>query len=470
MPVSIATTRGPGLSGSRMIGSAGVTSQARSRPAIGGSASISAARVGLVQRRREHAAAHRALVADVAHQRARVDSRDRRDAAVAQPREPAALGAGRVLAVDPLAHHHRPRVDAVGLHRLRGDAVVPDQRVGEDDDLAAVARVGDRLLVARHRRVEDDLAGGGDRARRRSRRRSGCRPRAAGRPGASHGSDRERALAVGHDAVGHRHPHPPGERLPGERVVGRSGSRSRPPRPPTRRRGRPAPRRRARPARAAAPAGRTARVPAVIRSTTVSSDSTPGSTRCVCSAANAVSSPVTPIGATSNGCSFSSRACGAWSVATQSIVPERSASISASRSASERSGGFILKRLGVERLDRLVGEAEVVRGGLAGDLDARLLRLLDRGHRLARGQVLEVQPRVLEAGDRAVALDHRGLGDRRDAGEPEQRRHRALVHHAARRTATGSSSCRAISAAREPLVLERLAQHAGARAPAGRRR
>src|SRR5207247_958356 len=40
MPVSIATTRGPGLSGSRMIASDGVTSRARSGPVIGGSAAI----------------------------------------------------------------------------------------------------------------------------------------------------------------------------------------------------------------------------------------------------------------------------------------------------------------------------------------------------------------------------------------------------------------------------------------------
>ena len=43
---------------------------------------------------------------------------------------------GRVLAVDPLAHDHRARVDAVGLHVRPGDAVVADQRIGEDDDLA----------------------------------------------------------------------------------------------------------------------------------------------------------------------------------------------------------------------------------------------------------------------------------------------------------------------------------------------
>ena len=38
------------------------------------------------------------------------------------------------------------------------DAVVADQRVGEGDDLPGVARVGDRLLVAGHAGVEDDLA------------------------------------------------------------------------------------------------------------------------------------------------------------------------------------------------------------------------------------------------------------------------------------------------------------------------
>ncbi len=121
------------------------------------------ARLGLGQLAGEHAAAHRALVADVAHQRAGVDAGERRDAAVRQPGEPAALGVRRVLAVDALAHDHRAGVHGVGLHVVGRHAVVADQRVGEDDDLAAVAGVGDRLLVAGHRGVEDDLAGGGDR-------------------------------------------------------------------------------------------------------------------------------------------------------------------------------------------------------------------------------------------------------------------------------------------------------------------
>ena len=52
-----------------------------------------------------------------------------------------------------------------------------------------------------------------------------------------------------------------------------------------------------------------------------------------------------PIGASSKGTSFSSRACGAWSVAMQSIVPSFRPAISAWRSASERSGGFIFSRV-----------------------------------------------------------------------------------------------------------------------------
>ena len=48
--------------------------------------------------------------------------------------------------------------------------------------------------------------------------------------------------------------------------------------------------------------------PAVIRSIRSDSSITPGTTSPLCSAAKAVSRPVTPIGASSNGCSFSSRA------------------------------------------------------------------------------------------------------------------------------------------------------------------
>ncbi len=94
----------------------------------------------------------------MADEAARVDAGDRGHAARFEPVEPAALRVGRVLAVVGVAHDHRARLDAVGLHRRRADAVVADQRIGEGDDLARVAGIGDRLLVAGHRRVEDDLA------------------------------------------------------------------------------------------------------------------------------------------------------------------------------------------------------------------------------------------------------------------------------------------------------------------------
>ena len=84
--------------------------------------------------------------------------------------------------------------------------------------------------------------------------------------------------------------------------------------------------------------------PQVIFSTSSARSMVPGRTSSVWSTAKAVSSPVTPIAACSKGTSFSSEACGAWSVATQSIVPSASPSISAWRSSSVRSGGFILKR------------------------------------------------------------------------------------------------------------------------------
>ena len=97
MPVSIAITRGP--SPSRISGSAGVTSRARSAPVIDGSA-ITRSRACLGHVGGEDPAAHRTLVADMADERARVDAGQRRDAAVGQPGEPAALGVRGVLAVD----------------------------------------------------------------------------------------------------------------------------------------------------------------------------------------------------------------------------------------------------------------------------------------------------------------------------------------------------------------------------------
>src|SRR5215207_2470136 len=109
----------------------------------------------------EYSAAHRALVAYMPYERPRVDTRERRDAAVGQPGETTTLRVRGVLTVDSLAHDHRSRVDAVGLHLRLSHPVIADQRIGEDDDLTGVAGIGHRLLIARHGRVEDHLAGAG---------------------------------------------------------------------------------------------------------------------------------------------------------------------------------------------------------------------------------------------------------------------------------------------------------------------
>jgi hypothetical protein len=117
------------------------------------------ARLRLAHGGREDAPAHGARGADVAHQRARVDAGDGRHAAVAEPVQPSALGAGVVLAVDRRAHDRRARPRALGLHRLLRDAVVADVWIGEGDELAGEAGIGHRLLVAAHPRREDHLAG-----------------------------------------------------------------------------------------------------------------------------------------------------------------------------------------------------------------------------------------------------------------------------------------------------------------------
>ena len=85
-------------------------------------------------------------------ERAGVDPAQRDDAAVVQPVRP-----GRPAR---LAHDDGPGVGVPGLRVLRRDAVVPDHRGREADDLVGIARVGDDLLVAGHRRREDRLAEG----------------------------------------------------------------------------------------------------------------------------------------------------------------------------------------------------------------------------------------------------------------------------------------------------------------------
>ena len=147
--------------GSRIWSVSGVTSRARSRPLIAGSASISARASRLGAAGREHARRASRPRSRMWRTSARV-SRSviaGTPQSVSQLSQPPSAPRG-VLAVDAGAHDRRPRVDAVGLHRLGADAVVADLREGEGDQLAGVAGIGHRLLVARHRGGEDDLAHG----------------------------------------------------------------------------------------------------------------------------------------------------------------------------------------------------------------------------------------------------------------------------------------------------------------------
>ena len=57
---------------------------------------------------------------------------------------------------------------------------------------------------------------------------------------------------------------------------------------------------------------------------------------------SAVCSPSMPGGAWSKGTSLDSGACGAWSVATASMVPSHRPATTAATSSSVRSGGFTL--------------------------------------------------------------------------------------------------------------------------------
>ena len=88
----------------------------------------------------------------------RIEFGDGGDATVGEPREPAALGPGRVLAVDRGAHDRPPRVNLAGFHRLGRDPVVADLGEREDDQLTGVAGIGHGLLIARHGGREHDLA------------------------------------------------------------------------------------------------------------------------------------------------------------------------------------------------------------------------------------------------------------------------------------------------------------------------
>ena len=129
----------------------------------------------------------RTVVAQVAHQRARVDALERHDAALGEVGGHAldAAPVGRRAA--HVVHDHAAQSRARGERRVavgaktglridRVDAVVADLRVGHGHNLAGVARVGEDLEVPLERRVEAHLA----RRRARGAARAAVKDRAVG--------------------------------------------------------------------------------------------------------------------------------------------------------------------------------------------------------------------------------------------------------------------------------------------------
>ena len=177
---------------------------------------------------------------------------------------------------------------------------------------------------------------------------------------------------------------------------------------------------------------------------------------------------MTPNGAASNGTSFSSGECGAWSVAIAAIVPSRSASISAARSSSVRSGGFIFMfgssvRTASSVRQRWCGVASAVARD-AGRV--RAAQVLDR---LAGREVHQVHRLAGLAGEVEVARDHQALAERRPAAEPELGRDDARMGVAAARERR-LLAVHGDRAAGDRVVLERAPHHARRSRRAGRRR
>ena len=99
-----------------------------------------------------------AAVADAAGQRAGVNARDAGDVALLENLGES-LGVAEVAGkVVVLADDEAADAQNAGLKVVIGDAVVADEGIGHNNHLASVGGVGDDLLIAHHRIVEDDLA------------------------------------------------------------------------------------------------------------------------------------------------------------------------------------------------------------------------------------------------------------------------------------------------------------------------
>ena len=192
--------------------------------------------------------------------------------------------------------------------------------------------------------------------------------------------------------------------------------------------------------------------------TSSGSETRPAPTRRSRQSGTAVSSPTMPKAAWSYSTFLSSTVCGAWSVAMQSIVPSRSPSSTAWRSASDaqRRVHLGVRVVGASRPPRR--SAEVVRRDLGGDAHARA----PWPRRTASTDAARREVRDVQRGRRSSSASSTSrstmivLGRRGRAAQAEPGRDRALVHRAACRRASaprsgrsrGRSKARAYSSAR----------------------
>src|SRR5579872_6584364 len=290
---------------------------------------------------------HRAGFAQARHERSRVDALDPAYPALVEPLRHGSLAAV-VIRVAADAFEDRSRdADGAMLANRRIEAVIADQRITKNEDLPRIGRIGERLLVARHAGVEDRLA-----------LRGAFRTDAAAAIGGAVGEQQQGrsgdhvfALAAGlASALAERSPSrmmtlPPtttsagltakvmpanGVTRPFERKSLGSTVHGRCKYSPVMSAGEPG---------ASVPPGTCKSAAGLVEKfATMTASGSCGSAWKV--AATATSSPVKPTQAWANGASFSSAACGAWSLAKTVMIPSATACRSAAVSAADRSGGF----------------------------------------------------------------------------------------------------------------------------------
>jgi len=115
---------------------------------------------GIVNLRRKHAG-HRPLLSQPANEGPRVDSLDADHARGGEILSKRAGGGEVARRAARRADDETGHLEATTFHIRLVDTVVADLRRGHRENLAAVARVGENLLVAGHRGVETDLSGDG---------------------------------------------------------------------------------------------------------------------------------------------------------------------------------------------------------------------------------------------------------------------------------------------------------------------